>query len=247
MPAANPRPRYRSERFVTLLGPGGDSKVLRQLVCLMTTFCLLRPIRIGIVPGAPTSLTVVIPAYNEERYIAELVRKVLAVDLTRFGLRKEVIVVDDGSKDRTAEIAAAIPGVTLHRMPKNSGKGAAVRAGIAASTGDLVMIQDADLEYDPEDYLPMVDELLRSGVDAVYGSRYMVKDGSRVRAPRHEGQSLSAYLGGRSLSIVQWWFTGRFLTDTVTALSIHRGFTHSIAFSVLFAPIVGWLVSRYDS
>ena len=176
MPAANPRPRYRSERFVTLLGPGGDSKVLRQLVCLMTTFCLLRPIRIGIVPGAPTSLTVVIPAYNEERYIAELVRKVLAVDLTRFGLRKEVIVVDDGSKDRTAEIAAAIPGVTLHRMPKNSGKGAAVRAGIAASTGDLVMIQDADLEYDPEDYLPMVDELLRSGVDAVYGSRYMVKE-----------------------------------------------------------------------
>lgn len=186
----------------------------------MTTFCLLRPIRIGIVPGAPTSLTVVIPAYNEERYIAELVRKVLAVDLTRFGLRKEVIVVDDGSKDRTAEIAAAIPGVTLHRMPKNSGKGAAVRAGIAASTGDLVMIQDADLEYDPEDYLPMVDELLRSGVDAVYGSRYMVKDGSRVRAPRHEGQSLSAYLGGRSLSIVQWWFTGRFLTDTVTALKL---------------------------
>jgi hypothetical protein len=173
-------------------------------------------------PDAASTLTVVIPAYNEEPYIAELVRKVLAVDLSRFGLRKEVIVVDDGSRDRTAEIAGTIAGVTLHRMPKNSGKGAAVRAGIAAASGDLVMIQDADLEYDPEDYIPMIEELQRSGADAVYGSRYMVREGDRVRAPRHAGQSLSAYLGGRSLSVVQWWFTGQFLTDTVTALKLFR-------------------------
>lgn len=178
------------------------------------------PIHHGTLSGSARSITIVVPAYNEERYIAELVRKVLAVDLSRFGLRKEVIVVDDGSKDRTAEIASGISGVTLHRMPKNSGKGAAVRAGIAASTGDLVMIQDADLEYDPEDYIPMIEDLLQSGVDAVYGSRYMVRDGDRVRAPKHDGQSWSAYLGGRSLSVVQWWFTGRFLTDTVTALKL---------------------------
>jgi len=168
------------------------------------------------------SLSVVIPAYNEERFIAALVGKVLAVDLSGFGIAIEIIVVDDGSRDRTAEIVAGIGGVTLHRMPRNSGKGAAVRAGIARATGDLVMIQDADLEYEPADYVPMVDELLRSGADAVYGSRYLSRVGSRLRAPKHAGQSWGAYLGGRSLSLVQWWFTGQYLTDTVTALKLFR-------------------------
>ncbi len=167
-------------------------------------------------------LSVIVPAYNEERFIAPLVGKVLAVDLSRFGLSKQVIVVDDGSQDNTAAIAAGIPGVTLHKMPKNSGKGAAVRAGIERADGDLIMIQDADLEYEPDDYIPMLDELIRSGVDAVYGSRYLTRSGSTTRAPKHPGQSWGAYLGGRSLSLVQWWFTGQFLTDTVTALKLFR-------------------------
>jgi len=97
-----------------------------------------------------------------------------------------------------------------------------VRAGIARADGDLIMIQDADLEYEPDDYVPMIEELIRSGADAVYGSRYMVRSGSKVRAPKHEGQGWGAYLGGRSLSLVQWWFTGQFLTDTVTALKLFR-------------------------
>jgi dolichol-phosphate mannosyltransferase len=166
-------------------------------------------------------LTVVIPAFNEERFIAQLVGKVLAVDVTRFGLSKQVIVVDDGSADRTAEIAGGIPGVTLLKMAKNSGKGAAVRTGIQRADGDLLMIQDADLEYEPDDYVPMIEELISSGVDAVYGSRYMTRPGSKSVA-KHAGQSWAAYLGGRSLSLVQWWFTGQFLTDTVTALKLFR-------------------------
>jgi dolichol-phosphate mannosyltransferase len=170
----------------------------------------------------PTSLSVVIPAYNEERFIAALVGKVLDVDLSSFGLSKQVLVVDDGSRDRTAEIVAGLPGVTLHRMERNSGKGAAVRAGIARATGDLLMIQDADLEYEPGDYVPMIEELIRTGADAVYGSRYMVRTGTRTRAPKHAGQSWGAYLGGRSLSLVQWLFTGQYLTDTVTALKLFR-------------------------
>jgi len=167
-------------------------------------------------------LSVVIPAYNEERYIAALLDKVLGVDLSAFGLTKEIIVVDDGSKDRTADIVSRIAGVTLHRLEKNSGKGAAVRAGIARAGGDCLMIQDADLEYDPEDYIPMVEELIRTGVDAVYGSRYMPEPGSRSMLAKHRGQSWAAYLGGRSLSLVQWWFTGQYLTDTVTALKLFR-------------------------
>jgi dolichol-phosphate mannosyltransferase len=163
----------------------------------------------------PDSLSVVIPAYNEERFIRQLVEKVLAVDLARFGMSKQVIVVDDGSKDRTAAIVDDIPGVTLYRMPKNGGKGAAVRAGLAMATGALIVIQDADLEYEPDDYLPMIDELLHSGADAVYGSRYF-------SGRKHEGQSWAAYLGGRSLSLVQWASTGQMLTDTVTALKLFR-------------------------
>ncbi len=164
---------------------------------------------------APKSLSVIIPAYNEERFIGELVGKVVAVDLSRFGLTKQVIVVDDGSQDRTAEVVARIDGVTLHRMPRNGGKGAAVRAGLAQATGDLIVIQDADLEYEPDDYVPMIEDLLTSGADAVYGSRYFGR-------AKHAGQSWAAYLGGRSLSLVQWWFTGQMLTDTVTALKLFR-------------------------
>jgi dolichol-phosphate mannosyltransferase len=162
------------------------------------------------------TLSIVIPAYNEERYIGTLLDQITAVDLASVGVRREIIVVDDCSKDRTAAIAAGIPGVQLHRMERNGGKGRAVRAGIAAATGDYLIIQDADLEYDPNDYLPMLKVLLDGGADIVYGSRYLGRG-------RYPNQSLAAYLGGRSLSLIGWAFTGRYLTDTVTALKLfHR-------------------------
>jgi glycosyltransferase involved in cell wall biosynthesis len=169
----------------------------------------------------PRRLSVVIPAFNEERFVGALLAKVLAVDLSRFGLSKEVLVIDDGSTDRTAELARAVPGVAVHQLAGNSGKGAAVRAGFARATGDLVIIQDADLEYEPDDYIPMIEELLRSDAAAVYGSRYLPRAGAGW-VSRHPGQGWGPYLGGRSLSLVQWWFSGEFLTDTVTALKLTR-------------------------
>ena len=161
------------------------------------------------------TLSIVIPAYNEERYIATLLDRIAAVDLAPLEFRKEIIVVDDCSRDRTADIVAAVPNVTLHRMERNGGKGRAVRAGIAAATGDYLIIQDADLEYDPRDYIPMLKTALEGTAEVVYGSRYL----GRGRYPH---QSLPAYLGGRSLSAVGWLFTGRYLTDTVTALKLFR-------------------------
>jgi glycosyltransferase involved in cell wall biosynthesis len=161
------------------------------------------------------TLSIVIPAYNEERYVGALLDKIAAVDLTPLGFRKEIIVVDDCSRDKTASIVAANPAVTLLRMERNGGKGRAVRAGISAATGDYLIIQDADLEYDPQDYIPMLQALLNGNADIVYGSRYL----GRGRYPQ---QSLAAYLGGRSLSAVGWLFTGRYLTDTVTALKLFR-------------------------
>ncbi len=160
-------------------------------------------------------LSIVIPAYNEERFIGELLTRIKAVDLSRFGLTTEIIVVDDCSKDRTAAIVEAEAGVTLLRMPKNGGKGQAVRAGIARATGEYLIIQDADLEYDPNDYVPMLDALLSGRGTVVYGSRYM-------RSGKHANQSLAAYLGGRSLSLIALAFTGTWLTDTVTAYKLFR-------------------------
>ena len=159
------------------------------------------------------TLSVVIPAYNEERFIGTLIGQVLAVPLDSLGVGREVIVVDDCSTDRTAEIVRGIQGVHLFGLERNSGKGAAVREGISRATGDYLIIQDADLEYDPQDYLPMMQAILDGRADVVYGSRYLGRG-------RHAGQSWMAYLGGRSLSLVGWATTGRYLTDTVTALKL---------------------------
>ena len=162
------------------------------------------------------TLSIVIPAYNEERYIGTLLEQIKAVDLASVDTVAEIIVVDDCSQDRTAAIVSAVEGVTLLRMERNGGKGRAVRAGIAASSGDYLIIQDADLEYDPQDYIPMLQLLLSGQADIVYGSRYLGRG-------RYPNQSLAAYLGGRSLSLIGWAFTGRYLTDTVTALKLfHR-------------------------
>jgi dolichol-phosphate mannosyltransferase len=159
------------------------------------------------------TLSIVIPAFNEERFIGTLLEQIQAVALEPLGVGKEIIVVDDCSRDRTAEIVAGFPSVRLHRMPANGGKGRAVRAGLEFATGDYVIIQDADLEYDPRDYLPMMRAILEEKGDIVYGSRYL-------GAGRHAGQSWAAYLGGRSLSLICRVCTGTYLSDTVTALKL---------------------------
>ena len=162
-----------------------------------------------------TLLSVVIPAYNEARFIGTLLERIEAVDLAPLGVTLEIIVVDDGSTDDTVGIVERAAGVRLIRMERNGGKGRAVRAGIAAATGALMIIQDADLEYDPRDYVPMLRAMQAGHGDAIYGSRYLGRG-------RHPNQSIAAYLGGRSLSAIAWAFTGRFLTDTVTAYKLFR-------------------------
>ena len=108
-------------------------------------------------------LSVVIPAYNEERYIATTLERVLAVDLSIVGFSREVIVVDDHSSDRTPEIAGMHSEVSVHRLPRHAGKGGAVRAAVALARGDYLVIQDADLEYDPQAFVPMLRALVGDG------------------------------------------------------------------------------------
>jgi dolichol-phosphate mannosyltransferase len=161
-------------------------------------------------------LSIVIPAYNEERFIGTLLERIRAVDLTPHGLEKEIIVVDDCSKDGTVKVIRRFSDVVLCRHERNGGKGRAVRTGIERATGDYLMIQDADLEYEPRDYVPMVAELLSRRADVVYGSRYT----HGLFGSKYPQQSWPAYLGGRSLSVAALMSTGRYLTDTVTALKL---------------------------
>lgn len=127
-----------------------------------------------------TVLTIVIPAFNEERTILEALRavKAQAVD----GIAFEVVVVDDGSTDSTAAIVEAHPDLYSRfvRLPANRGKGAAVKAGLAVASGDYVLFQDADLEYDPADYRRLLTPVLRFDADLVMGSRLVAPEYTRV-------------------------------------------------------------------
>ncbi len=160
-------------------------------------------------------LSIIIPARNEERYIGELLTRIRDVELSSLGFAKEVVVVDDASGDRTADIAAAFPEVRLQRLSSHGGKGTAVRTGMRMATGDYLIIQDADLEYDPRDYVAMLRALERHSECAVYGSRYLT-------AGRRPRQSWLAYVGGRSLSLLVSAMMGTRLTDTSTALKLFR-------------------------
>jgi glycosyltransferase involved in cell wall biosynthesis len=118
------------------------------------------------------SLSIIIPVFNEKSTIAEVIKKISAVELP---LEKEIIVVDDGSTDGTTEILRAHDaGNTVFSFkPVNSGKGAAIRTGLEVAKGDIILIQDADLEYNPQDYQALLEPILNGQTSVVYGSRFL--------------------------------------------------------------------------
>jgi len=121
--------------------------------------------------SAIRKLTVVIPAYNEEATIADTIERVKTAEIGPLEL--EIIVVDDGSKDRTREILKGISGIRTVFHERNRGKGGAVKTGFRAATGDVLLIQDADLEYDPSDYKTVLQPIVEGRVEAVMGSRFL--------------------------------------------------------------------------
>ena len=155
-------------------------------------------------------LSVVMPVYNERTTIDEIVRRVLAVPL-----RIELIVVDDGSTDGTGDMLDALQRelkfILLHQ--KNAGKGAALRRGFAAVTGDIMVIQDADLEYSPEEFPELIELICQDKADVVYGSRFL---------GRHRVFMFTHYLGNRIVTLATNILYNTMLTDMETCYKAMR-------------------------
>jgi dolichol-phosphate mannosyltransferase len=170
-------------------------------------------------------LSIVIPAYNESAFIGTLLEKFAQVDTRPLGFEKEVLVVNDGSTDDTAVIVRGFEsaGVRCFDQVLNQGKGRAVRRGIVEASGEYILVQDADLEYDPADYLVILGALA-SGVDSVYGSRTLRqfrKPGWSFTPGRHPQQGFGPWLAGALLSAWTLLWYGRWISDTLTAYKLY--------------------------
>jgi len=156
-------------------------------------------------------LSIVIPVYNEARTVAALIEKVRALDL-----EKEIIIVNDGSSDGTREALRPfeeLPGLRVHHSPVNLGKGASMRIGFSFSTGEIVTIQDADLELDPAEFKHLIVPIVEGRADVVYGSRFL--EGGRKG-------SFTFYLANRGLAALTNALYGAHLTDIETCYKVFR-------------------------
>ena len=169
-----------------------------------------------------SKLSIVIPIYNEEKTLKELLKRVVEARLPN-NIEKEIILVDDASNDETSNIIKNLSSDYIKmRHEKNRGKGAAIISGLKKATGDLVLIQDADLEYNPDDYLNLLEPLLENRAEVVYGSRFL------VRGTIASISGLS-FLSNKFLTWLSNIMTGMNLTDMETGYKV---FKRSIIFEI---------------
>ena len=155
-------------------------------------------------------ISILIPVYNEKEFLFDVLHRVESVD---FGLEKEIILIDDCSTDGTKELYSQINyKVIFHE--KNTGKGGSLRDGIKEATGDIIIIQDADLEYNPTDYVPLVEEVKNGSADVVYGSRFLNKRDNRFL--------FLSYTANRFLTFLTKMLYGQNVTDMETCYKVFR-------------------------
>lgn len=167
-------------------------------------------------------ISIVIPVYNEEDLVVETLKKVISSDT--LGLEKEIIIVDDFSKDKTIPnlemyIKNKLKGyknIKIIKKKKNEGKGASLKLGLLETTGDIVLIQDADLEYDPKDYPQLIRPFLEMKADVVYGSRFVTHQPRRVLYFWH-------YLANLFLTFLSNTLTNLNITDMETGYKVFKG------------------------
>lgn len=158
-------------------------------------------------------ISVIMPVYNEQAFVEEIIKRVLKVDIP-----KELIIVDDFSTDGTREILkgfTGVKGVKIHFHEKNMGKGAALRTGFSKAVGDIILIQDADLEYNPMEYPRLIKPIVDDIADVVYGSRFVGGEAHRVLFFWH-------MIGNKFLTLLSNMFTNLNLTDMETCYKVFR-------------------------
>ena len=155
-------------------------------------------------------LSIIMPVYNEERTLAEIIRKVKMVDI-----EKEILIVDDGSGDKTRQILDSLQDASIKviRHAANKGKGAAIRSALQYASGDAYIIQDGDLEYEPQDYLKLIRPIQDNQAEIVYGSRFLAKD--KVTTPLH-------YLVNWLVTFCTNLLCGSCLTDVETCYKLFK-------------------------
>lgn len=170
-------------------------------------------------------LSIVIPAYNEGKTIGTVIEEVKNVDLSYLGVSKEIIVISDGSKDNTVEVAKRYKGIVVLDKKPNRGKGAAVREGIKQATGDIIIIQDADLEYNPQEYSRVIKPILDGKAQVVYGSRYLgskPKKHTHFFIRKHKQAYSLAYLGAQAVTYTANILYNLRITDEATCYKCFR-------------------------
>jgi dolichol-phosphate mannosyltransferase len=171
-------------------------------------------------------ISIVVPVYNESETIIEVINRIKASATTQ-KLNAEIIVVNDGSKDNSAEIIKTIPDIVFVNKEKNGGKGSAVKAGFAAATGDIFLIQDADLEYNPDDYSAVIAPIIKGETEVTMGSRFLKE--KPVFFGKRKSPYLTHYIGNR---MIIWMTNVLYWNNATDYEGCYKAFTARVIRSI---------------